>query len=132
MIFLNNIFIAFAGIAIGFRLTEILYKYWIKFCYRFFGLTKEEKQKLKKFKRTKKIYKQCERRIIKMPIIDVKKVYVSSWELYLEGPKNNEEDLRTFYNLKISGEILIHKLKIDDDITPEDLYDMLKNSEGGE
>ena len=67
-----------------------------------------------------------------MPIIDVKKVYVNSWELYLEGPKNNEEDLRTFYNLKISGEILIHKLKIDDDITPEDLYDMLKNSEGGE
>ena len=132
MTFINNIFLAFAGIAIGYRGTQILYGYWIRFCNRFFGLSKSEKEKIKRFKKGKKLYHKYERRISRMSITAVKDIYICSWETYLEQHgKCGEEALRIFYILDISGKILIDNMGIKDDITPEELYDLIKDNKKG-
>lgn len=132
MMFINNVALAFAGIIIGYRGTQILYGYWIKFCNRFFGLSKSEKEKIKRFKKGKKIYREYERRISKMSISAVKEIYICSWETYLEQhEKGGEEALRIFYILDISGKILVNNMGIRDDITAEELYDLIKNNKKG-
>lgn len=134
MTFINNIVLAIAGVAIGYRGTQILYGYWMKFCYRFFGLSKKDKEKLQNFKKSKKVYKGYKHKMAKMSTDMIKHIYIISWETYKENIKNDiygEENTKNMYKLQISATMLIERLHLDEDITPEELYDLARQSEGG-